>query len=51
MVDMYVTAINFGWLDFDKDVPEHWKAQVATKLGIAYPQIEDEIVEAPAEEM
>ena len=50
MVDMYVTAINFGWLEFDKDVPEHWKAQVATKLGIAYPQIEEVIVEeAPAE--
>jgi len=36
MVDMYVTAVQYGWLSFE-DVPDHWKAQVAERLGIEYP--------------
>ncbi|MEW9503419.1 CD1375 family protein [Jeotgalibacillus marinus] len=32
MVDMYVTAIKYGWMEFES-VPDHLKTQVAEKIG------------------
>lgn len=40
MVAMYVTAVKFGWMQFE-DVPDHWKEQVAAELGIEYPHTEN----------
>lgn len=36
MVDMYVTAVQYGWMTFEA-VPDHWKDDVAARLGIQYP--------------
>jgi hypothetical protein len=40
MVDMYVTAVKYDWMDFET-VPDHWKPAVAEALGIEYPATEE----------